>query len=169
MSEHPYLTRDITEALSGVISAAVAAVTAGTEANPKEAYGRLLDAYMSIDEATAALWQALYVLCPECDGKSAVDQTDTCPLCGPHMGYIPRHQFARVDPIWQDPAPVVVCPVCDGECDTIVDGYAKPCPACDGIGRLAKEDAVMAVYQLNADADEGEDEGGKDDCHGQNA
>jgi DnaJ-class molecular chaperone len=53
-----------------------------------------------------------------------------------------------VDPIWQDPAPVVVCPVCDGECDTIVDGYAKPCPACDGIGRMSKEDAVLAVYQI---------------------
>jgi hypothetical protein len=162
-SEHPYLSREITEALSGVLSAAVSAVTAGVEDNPREAFGRLLDAYVDIDEALNALWVAMYVQCPECGGKSAIDQTDDCALCGGggYYGYIPRHVFARVDPIWSSAAPVVQCPVCDGECDVIVEGYAKPCPACDGVGHLAKDDAILAVYQLDEDSDE---DGGQEDA-----
>jgi RecJ-like exonuclease len=148
MSEHPYWTIEMREAISAAMTACARSVTAGMLDKPQDAYDAMMDIYVELDEATSAMWNSMFVTCPECDGKSAVDQTDTCPLCGPHMGCIPRHQFARVDPIWQDPAPVVVCPVCDGECDTIVDGYAKPCPACDGIGRMQKEDAILAAYQI---------------------
>jgi RecJ-like exonuclease len=104
-----------------------------------------------INEAMEDLWLELHIQCPECDGQSAIDQTDDCPLCMGHMGYIPRHVFAIVDPIWNDPALAVVCPVCEGECDVRVDGYPRPCPSCAGSGLLGKADAIAAVYEIHRD------------------
>jgi len=34
---------------------------------------------------------------------------------------------------WSD---LVDCPLCDGECDVVIDDQSTPCPACQGMGRV---------------------------------
>ena len=47
---------------------------------------------------------------------------------------------------------LVLCPLCDGECDTVIDDLATACPACKGGGHVTPAHAI----KIKSDIKEGE-------------
>ena len=151
-NRHPYLTKDITEAVEKILAAGISAVTAGIEDNPERAYERLMDTMHELHNCEHALFAALHLECPECGDKSAQYQPSDCPCCGTLNSAIPRHLISKIDEIWNVEGSVVTCPVCDGECDVTVDGVADHCPACGGGGAMHKEDALIIIREMHYEA-----------------
>lgn len=152
MNDRPYLTDEITETIQEISNAASCALTAGLEPDPERAYLRLMQLFHALSDCEMILFDAMHTDCLACGYKSAQEQPGDCPCCGTLNSSIPIHLRSRIDAVWQADGSVVTCPVCQGECDVLVDGVAAPCPCCGGAGATHKEDALIAIREMHYEA-----------------